>query len=59
MSSSASLEDLATLPSGRRVFIDANIFIYHFSQTPLSASCTAFLRWVESGDIQGITSASL
>jgi predicted nucleic acid-binding protein len=56
MSSPSSLKDLATLPSGRRVFIDAKIFIYYFNQLPLSASCTAFLRWVESSDIQGITS---
>src|SRR5919109_627334 len=56
MSSLSSLEDLAALPSGRRVFIDANIFIYHFAQTPLSAPCTAFLRRVEIGDIQGTTS---
>lgn len=56
MSSPASLKDLAALPSARRVFIDANIFIYHFTQTPLSASCTAFLRRVEVGDIQGISS---
>jgi predicted nucleic acid-binding protein len=50
------LKDLAALPSARRVFIDANIFIYHFTQTPLSTSCTAFLQRVEVGDIQGITS---
>jgi predicted nucleic acid-binding protein len=56
MSSPSSLKDLATLPSARRVFIDANIFIYHFTQTPLSAACTAFLRRVEVGDLQGSTS---
>jgi len=56
MSSLSSLEDLATLPSARRVFIDANIFIYHFTQMPLSSACTAFLHRVEGGDIQGITS---
>jgi predicted nucleic acid-binding protein len=56
MSSLSSLEDLAALPSARRVFIDANIFIYHFTQTPLSAACTAFLSRVEVGDIQGTTS---
>ncbi|MGH8068369.1 MAG: type II toxin-antitoxin system VapC family toxin [Candidatus Entotheonellia bacterium] len=56
MSSLSSLEDLAALPAGRHVFIDANIFIYHFTQTPLSASCTAFLRRVEVGNLQGTTS---
>lgn len=59
MSSQSSLKDLAALPSARRVFIDANIFIYHFSQTPLSASSTAFLRRVEAGDIEGISSIAV
>jgi predicted nucleic acid-binding protein len=56
MSSLSSLENLAALPSGRRVFIDANIFIYHFAQAPLSAACTTFLRRVEIGEVLGITS---
>lgn len=56
MSSRSSRKDLAALPPARRVFIDANVFIYHFTQTPLSASSTAFLRRVEAGDIQRITS---
>ncbi len=48
--------DLATISSGCRVFIDANIFIYHFTVTPLSPACTAFLKRVEVGDLSGITS---
>src|SRR5712692_2112272 len=56
MSSLSSPRDLAALPSGTRVFIDANIFIYHFTHTPLTAACTAFLQRVEAGDLQGITS---
>jgi predicted nucleic acid-binding protein len=56
MSSLSSLENLAAVPSGRGVFIDANIFIYHFAQAPLSAPCTPFLRRVEVGNIQGVTS---
>ncbi len=44
MSSLSSPRDLAALPSGTRVFIDANIFIYHFTHTPLTAACTAFLQ---------------
>ena len=48
--------DLATLPSHRSVFIDANIFIYHFTQSPLTAACTAFLQRVEDGDVRGLTS---
>ena len=56
MSSQSSTKDLAALPSGSRVFIDANIFIYHFTRTQLTASCTAFIQRVEVGDVEGITS---
>jgi predicted nucleic acid-binding protein len=56
MSSRSSAKDLAALPSGTRIFIDANIFIYHFTRTPLTAACTAFLQRVEAGDVEGITS---
>ena len=56
MSSQSSPKDLAALPSGSRVFIDANIFIYHFARSPLTASCTAFLQRVEVGELEGITS---
>jgi predicted nucleic acid-binding protein len=56
MSSLSSVRDLAALPSGARVFIDANIFIYHFTRSPLTAACTAFLQRVEIGDVEGITS---
>ena len=59
MNSLSSPKDLAAFPSGHRAFIDANIFIYHFTQTPLTASCTAFLQRVEMGDIQGITSVAI
>jgi len=54
--SPSSPKDLATLPSGTRIFIDANIFIYHFTQVPLTAACTAFLQRVEAGDLHGVTS---
>ena len=56
MSSPSSPKDLTALPSGARVFIDANIFIYHFTRIPLTATCTAFLQRVEAGDLQGVTS---
>ena len=56
MSSQSSPKDLAAIPSGSRVFIDANIFVYHFTSTPLTAACTAFLKRVEVGDLTGITS---
>ncbi len=55
-SSLSSPKALTELPSGCHVFIDANIFIYHFTQSPLTAPCTAFLQRVEMGDIQGVTS---
>ena len=52
----SSANDLASVPSGRHLFIDANIFIYHFTQSPLTAACTAFLQRVEAGEILGSTS---
>jgi predicted nucleic acid-binding protein len=56
MSTPSLPKDLMALPPGVRVCIDANIFIYHFTDTPLTAACTTFLRRVESGEVQGITS---
>ena len=56
MSSQSSPNDLAAIPSGSRIFIDANIFIYHFTHTPLTAACPKFLQRVEIGDVEGITS---
>ena len=56
MNSQSSPKDLAALPSGTRVFIDANVFIYHFTQTPLTPASTAFLQRVEAGDVYGLTS---
>ena len=51
-----SPKDPVTLPSGTHIFIDANILIYHFTQVPLTAACTAFLQRVETGDLHGVTS---
>ena len=48
--------DLATVPSGQHLFIDANICIYHFTQSPLTAACTALLQRVEMGNLVGSTS---
>jgi predicted nucleic acid-binding protein len=56
MNSPSSPKDLATLPSGTRIFIDANIFIYHFTQGPLTTACTAFLQRIEADDLHGVTS---
>lgn len=40
--------NLAALPTGRAVAIDANIFIYHFTQSPLTAAYTGFLQRVKA-----------
>lgn len=48
---------LADIRDGTPVFIDANVFIYHFSgPTPLSPACSAFLTRVEEGRLRGVTS---
>jgi predicted nucleic acid-binding protein len=44
---------LEEVPSGERVFVDANIFIYHF--TRLSSECRAFLVRCESGEVRAFT----
>ncbi len=49
---------LSEIPDGLSIFIDANIFIYHFSgPTPLSPACSAFLRRIEDGVIRGLLAA--
>jgi predicted nucleic acid-binding protein len=48
---------LEEVPSGERVFVDANIFIYHF--TRLSSECRAFLARCELGEIQAFTGAHI
>lgn len=51
------LQDIAP---GQRVFIDANIFVYHFSQNSgFNKSCRDFLLKVESSEIHGFTSAAV
>jgi len=44
---------LTEITAGTTVFIDANIFIYHFAGR--SEDCTTFLARVEKGDLQGVT----
>ena len=44
---------LEEVPSGAQVFVDANIFIYHF--TRLSSECRAFLARCESGEVRAFT----
>lgn len=43
--------------SGAEVFIDANIFTYHF--TGVSEKCSAFLSRCEREDLYGMTSANI
>ena len=45
---------LDEIPTGTRVFVDSNIFIYHF--LGISESCTSFLSRAESQDIVAYTS---
>jgi predicted nucleic acid-binding protein len=44
---------LNEIVTGTTVFIDANIFIYHFAGR--SENCTSFLARVEKGELQGVT----
>jgi predicted nucleic acid-binding protein len=44
---------LPELATGQTIFIDANIFIYHFAG--LSQECSSFLERCERGDLWGIT----
>jgi len=45
---------LEKVQSGTRVFVDAPIFIYHF--TGVSAECRGFLERCERSDVKGVTS---
>lgn len=48
---------LSEIPSATEIFIDANIFVYHFSgPTELTPACSAFLRRIEDRDLGGFTS---
>lgn len=48
---------LSGIPSGSQIFIDANIFIYHFgSDGALADACTEFLLRVENRDVRAFTS---
>ena len=51
---------LSDLEDGSSIFIDANIFIYHFSrESKLNPACSDFLERAELGKINGFTSASV
>ena len=45
---------------GQRVFIDANIFVYHFSKdSRFNKSCRDFLLRIENSEVHGVTSAAV
>jgi predicted nucleic acid-binding protein len=46
---------LEQVPNGERIFVDAHIFIYHF--TRLSAECRAFFARCEAGEVKAFTGA--
>ena len=48
---------LDNVPPAISVFIDANVFIYHF--TGASDECTRFLARCEAGELAGLTSVSV
>lgn len=48
---------LSRLPAGQTVFIDANIFIYHF--TGISQECSSFLERCEGGQLWGVTAVHI
>jgi predicted nucleic acid-binding protein len=51
---------LSEIPSTTEIFIDANLFVYHFSgPTALTPACSAFLRRIENGDLTGYTSLTV
>jgi len=45
------------IPSGLRVFLDANVFIYHFGG--LSQDCRELLERCERGEMVGVTSTHI
>jgi predicted nucleic acid-binding protein len=51
---------LHEIEPGSKIFVDANIFVYHFSKgSEYNKSCTDFLYRVENSKIHGITSAAV
>jgi predicted nucleic acid-binding protein len=45
--------NLEDVPQGERIFVDANIFIYHFSR--VSPVCRSFLARCESKQLEAVT----
>ena len=50
---------LDQVPAGAQVFVDSNIFVYHFQPHPVfGPTCHRLLERVERQDIEGFTSAT-
>lgn len=50
----------ADIPAGVAVFLDANVFVYHFTvHLQFGAAATALLDRIENRDVHGVTSASV
>lgn len=48
------------IPAGTRVFLDANVQIYHFLQVePLAQICRALFRRIAKREIEAFTSADM
>ena len=46
----------ASIPPGTAIFLDANTFIYHFTNdAKYGAACTQLLKRVELHQLQGLT----
>jgi len=51
---------LSDLEKGTSIFIDANIFVYHFSkESRFNQACSSFLEHIEAGTINGFSSISI
>jgi predicted nucleic acid-binding protein len=51
---------LAQLRTGEAVFVDANIFVFHFAPDPqFQAACSQLLLRIETQDLAGFTSTPL
>jgi predicted nucleic acid-binding protein len=51
---------LDQVPAGARVFVDSNIFVYHFQPHPsFGPMCHRLLERIERQDVEGCTSTNL
>jgi predicted nucleic acid-binding protein len=50
--------NLSAVPVGTRIFVDANVFVYHFMPHPaFGPTCTDLLERIERNELAGFTSA--